>query len=191
MFMNRKNEIRKIVKEQLAILNKPLYEDKSYRIATQLYQDRSWRAAKTIGVTISNFPEVDTYQIIRKAWELGKRVVVPKCIPAQKQLIFRTIESFTDLETVFFGLYEPVEELTTAVDAESIDLLIVPGLAFDRCGFRIGFGGGYYDRFLADYHGEAISLAFQAQLFEELPVEEHDIPVAKIITETAVIVADE
>ncbi|PLR76955.1 5-formyltetrahydrofolate cyclo-ligase [Bacillus sp. V3-13] len=189
--MNRKSEIRKMVKERLAALNKPLYEDKSYRIATKLFQDRSWLEAKTIGVTISNFPEVDTYQIIRKAWELGKRVVVPKCVPAQKQLIFRTLESFAHLESVFFGLYEPVEELTTPVDGETIDLLIVPGLAFGRSGFRIGFGGGYYDRFLAGYHGETISLAFREQMFEELPVEEHDLPVAKIITETEVIVADE
>ena len=93
-------------------------------------------------------PEVDTYQIIRKAWDEGKRIVTPKCLPKDRQMDFRVLDRFDQLESVYFGLLEPIESKTVRVDPEEIDLLIVPGMAFERRGFRMGVGGGYYDRFL-------------------------------------------
>ena len=68
-----------------------------------------------------------------------------------------------------------------------IDLLIVPGLAYTQAGYRLGFGGGYYDRFLRDYDGKTISLAFNCQMIPQIDLEEHDLPVSKIITNTEVI----
>jgi 5-formyltetrahydrofolate cyclo-ligase len=73
------------------------------------------------------------------------------------------------------------------VDASRIDLMIVPGLAYTREGYRLGFGGGYYDRYLQNYHGKTISLAFNEQLVPNFLVEEHDIPVSEIITNLGVI----
>jgi 5-formyltetrahydrofolate cyclo-ligase len=185
--MNNKNSTRKQMKETLSRLNKPLYEDYSYKIACMLYGDEAWKQAEVIGLTVSKQPEVDTYQIIRKAWELGKQVVVPKCEPQAKRLIFRTLNEFSQLESVFYGLFEPIEELTKEVDAKRIDLMIVPGLAYTNEGYRLGFGGGYYDRYLQNYHGKTLSLAFNVQLVPSLLVEEHDIPVSKIITNHGVI----
>ncbi len=177
-----KNTLRQKMKETLHRISKPLYEHYSYQIAQTLYDDPLWKSSQTIGITISNPPEVDTYQIIRKAWDEGKTVVIPKCLPKEKQMNFRILERFNQLESVYFSLLEPIEASTTRVDPEEIDLLIVPGLAFTMEGYRLGVGGGYYDRFLQNYHGKTVSLAFREQMVNQLPKEPHDIPVEKIIT---------
>jgi 5-formyltetrahydrofolate cyclo-ligase len=179
--MNKK-ELRSLIIGELKKLSKPEYEQFSYEIANQLFAEELWGKSKTIGITISNYPELDTYQIIRKAWEQGKRIVVPKCHPKVKHMSFHELKQFTQLESVYYGLLEPIEAITKTVDKEEIDLLIVPGLAFTNEGYRLGFGGGYYDRFLPDYKGSTVSLAFPTQLKAKLPIEEHDIPVQKIIT---------
>lgn len=185
--MNDKNIIRQRMKETLSKLSKPTYEDFSYKIAQRLFEEEYWKQAIVVGITISKPPEVDTYQIIRKAWELGKQVVVPKCYPKEKKLSFRMLTEFSQLESVYYGLLEPIEEQTKEVLPENIDLLIVPGLAFTSEGFRLGFGGGYYDRFLPDFLGDTLSLCFHSQVISHFPIEEHDIPVSKIITNNEVI----
>ncbi|RLQ98333.1 5-formyltetrahydrofolate cyclo-ligase [Falsibacillus albus] len=185
--MNKKKQIRKKMKSSLEELEKLVYEQSSYLISKRLFELEDWRNANTIGITISNGTEVDTWQIIRRAWTDGKRIVVPKCLTESKELLFKQITDFTQLEKVFFGLYEPKAE-QEAIDKHQIDLLIVPGLAFMKDGYRLGFGGGYYDRFLADYKGNTVSLAFQRQLVESLPIEDFDKPVKKIITDQEVVV---
>ena len=151
-----KAELRKTMSESLKQLSNELYIKQSELIADFLYKDDLWNKAKTIGITISRPPEVDTYPIIRKAWEEGKRVVVPKCIPKERSLDFRALENFEQLESVYYGLLEPIESQTTKVDPKDIDLLFVPGLAYSSDGYRMGFGGGYYDRFLTDYKGSTL-----------------------------------
>ncbi len=184
----RKKELRAEMKETLSKLPKSLYDDYSHRIANLLFNDEDWLQANVIGITISQKPEVDTYQIIRKAWELGKQVAIPKCDPKEKKMSFRLITQFSQLETVYFGLLEPVAHLTAEIEPESIELLIVPGLAFTANGYRIGFGGGYYDRFMKNYFGKTLSLAFSPQMIPDFETEEHDIPVSKIITNEKVII---
>jgi len=186
--MDGKLEIREKLKSELAKLDLPIYEDLSYQIALNLFNDLGWKQAKTIGITVSRPPEVDTFQIIPKAWEQGKQVVIPKCLPKTKEMEFRILEKFSQLERVYFNLYEPIVDKTKKVDPNQIDLLIVPGLAFNSSGYRLGFGGGYYDRFLKHYNNETVSLAFPQQLVEEIPVEAHDLPVGKIITSQGVFV---
>ena len=77
---------------------------------------------------------------------------------------FRILDCFDQLESVYFGLLEPIESKTKKVEPKEIDLMIVPGLGFDKDGFRLGVGGGYYDRFLQNYNGNTLSLAFQEQM---------------------------
>jgi 5-formyltetrahydrofolate cyclo-ligase len=185
--MKEKSELRQEIKEKLSALSKPLYEHWSLAIARALYETKEWNEAAVIGLTISKAPEVDTYQIIRKAWELGKTVVIPKCNPKDKSMTFRTLTSFTQLESVYFGLYEPIEKETKETVSSEIDLLIVPGVAYNLQGYRVGFGGGYYDRYLSAYTGKTASLAFTPQINENLPVEQHDLPVSKLITEKGII----
>ncbi|EPE60492.1 5-formyltetrahydrofolate cyclo-ligase family protein [Exiguobacterium sp. S17] len=81
------------------------------------------------------------------------------------------------------GILEP----TTAETDLDIDTCIVPGRVFDRSGYRIGWGGGYYDRFLATYRGATIALAYDVQVLDEIPIEPHDIPVELIVTEREMI----
>lgn len=178
-----KKDIRKLILSDLKKLDKSTYEQHSFEIVRKLYQLPVWKESDTVALTISRSPEVDTWQIIRSGWLEGKRIVVPKCIPQTKQMVFRQITSFTQLESVYFGLYEPKEDVTTEVSGQEIDLMIVPGVAFNRQGYRIGFGGGYYDRYLQHFNGQTLSLAFSLQLRDELPIEKHDIPVKAIITE--------
>lgn len=179
---NDKKLLRKQMLDQMTELSKPEYEQLSYQIACRFYNSALWRQAKTIGITVSKVPEADTWQIIRRAWEEGKRVAVPKCIPESKQMVFRELNSFMDLESVFYGLWEPNPEKTEEILSEEIDTLVVPGLAYMKNGFRLGFGGGYYDRFLEHYKGRTVSLAFEMQFITGFPVEDHDRPVEMIIT---------
>jgi 5-formyltetrahydrofolate cyclo-ligase len=185
--VDEKKQLRRQLKEELSALSLPLYEHWSFQIAQQLYKDEFWEKAATVAITISRFPEVDTWQIIRKAWEQGKRIVIPKCEAKSRTMDFRELTVFSQLESVYFGLLEPIVSETSSVPAEEIDLVIVPGAAYARSGYRLGFGGGYYDRFLANYHGNTLSLAFEKQLINSLPIERHDIPVRKIISNKEVI----
>ena len=87
-------------------------------------------------------------------------------------------------------MLEPIVEETTSIKKEVIDLQIVPGVVFSNEGYRIGFGGGYYDRYLTDYNGYTLSLAFECQTGYVIPIETHDIPVRKIYTEKREILCD-
>lgn len=157
-------------------------------IHERLFNLDAWQTAKTVAVTVSMGSEIDTREIIEKAWEEGKTVVVPKCLPKERHLDFRTITTYDNLETVYYGLLEPKVTETASIHKMEIDLIIVPGLMFDTEGYRIGFGGGYYDRFLVDATAVKVAQAFDVQIIENLPRETHDIPVDRILTPSRSIV---
>lgn len=175
---------RKQVLSLLQEMTATEYKQKSAIIVDRLLEDPAFLAAKTIGMTISAFPEVATRNLIEKCWATGKRVVVPKCHRASRTMDFRAIEHINQLEVVYMNLQEPIVSKTIYIEPGDIDLLIVPGVVFSKEGFRIGFGGGYYDRFLAGFSGATRSLAFDCQIAESIPVEAHDLPVQGIFTES-------
>lgn len=185
--MDLKARLRNEMKAKLKALSSEQHRTWSCEIANHLTQSEYWKNANTIGITISRYPEVDTEPIIRQAWAEGKRIVVPKCNPSEKSMTFRTLNSFDELEVVYFGLKEPIESITEPIDKQSIDLLVVPGLVYSQEGYRIGFGGGYYDRFLIDYPKVSLSLAFRIQMTSHLPKETHDLPVEFIITNEGIV----
>ncbi|MEN1970526.1 5-formyltetrahydrofolate cyclo-ligase [Lentibacillus sp. N15] len=164
-----------------------LPEDKKQNIeralVAQLITLNCWQQAGMIGITISQGLEWNTKPIIESAWREGKTVCVPKCLPKDKQMTFYQLDTYDQLEKVYYNLLEPKSDETKSVTKAKIDLLIVPGLLFDKHGFRIGFGGGYYDRFLQDFSNQTISLASSQQLIDHLPTEIFDIPVDLILTE--------
>lgn len=182
---------KKIQRNQmLAMLNamdKADHEEKSLEIIRRLIASEEYKNAQIIGVTISRFPEIDTRPLIETAWKDGKKIAVPKCNNATREMDFRIIPNFDSLETVYMDLLEPIVEQTSSVSSEEIQLQIVPGVVFSNEGFRIGFGGGYYDRYLAMFTGGTVSLAFDCQTGQSVPVESHDIPVNNIITEQKLI----
>lgn len=168
-------------------MSKEAYQQLSNDIHTRLYTLPNWKEAKTIGLTVSRGREVNTSPIIERAWTENKHVVVPKCDPNTNSMEFREIHSFQQLEEVYFGLKEPVVSKTRIVTKNEIDLIIVPGICYDKEGYRIGYGGGYYDRYLTNYNKDTLSLAFSFQIIDMVPRENHDIPVNRIITEYGVI----
>ncbi len=186
-----KKELRLEIKKRLEILSEIEVKKGSKQIADTLFLTDSWRKSRVIGITLSRGREIETRSIIERAWQEGKEVSVPKCYPDQKKMIFYVISSFKQLEKVYFGLLEPITSETKPIESDHIDLMIVPGVCFTETGFRIGYGGGYFDRYLAEYQQQTISLLYECQLLTELPLESFDVPVQKLITENRIIECNE
>lgn len=160
------------------------------KLTNQLINSDLWKHAKIIGITMAQGFEWDTKAIIDAAWKQGKIVCIPKCYPKEKELVFYQFESYDELEVVYYHLLEPKPEAPKEINKARIDLLIVPGIVFDVLGYRIGFGGGYYDRFLMDYPNKTISLVSTIQIVDHIPAESFDIPVQYLITEEKIIQGD-
>lgn len=178
-----KRDYRIKVQEKLSEMNDQAYRERSLEIAQQLVQEPSIQKANIIAITLSNQPEVDTTFIIEELWKLNKYIAVPKCNPKDRSMQFYKINSFDETERAYKNILEPIPERTELVEKEQIDVMIVPGVIFDRHGYRIGFGGGYYDRYLVGFKGMRISLAFEEQLLNEIPRESHDLPVHILLTD--------
>lgn len=182
--MNSKHYIRNQVKEALESLTDEQYIQASQQIAEHLIASSDWKASDVVALTISRGREVNTVQIIQLAWEQGKRVAVPRADFIEKTMTFYEIKNFAELEEGDYGLREPVPDVCPVVSFDELDLIIVPGLAFDKDGGRLGFGGGFYDRFLPKVRVKTIALAFSCQLVPLVPTEEHDQKVDDIISPT-------
>lgn len=179
-----KNELRQHITKQIEELSDERRQAIEADLRNQLTQTTEWQQAKTIGITLSHELEWDTYKTIEKAWNEGKIVVVPKCIHKTKEMIFYRIDSFDDVKAGYAGILEPIESETTKWDKQAIDLLVVPGRVFDKTHYRIGFGGGYYDRFLADFNQPTISLVWEGQLVDQVPTNQYDLPVDQLVVST-------
>lgn len=173
---------RNAMRDQLTSLDEGTYNNYSKQIEDQFLRQVAATDASTIGITISSFPEVDTWGIIKQLWIMGKNVAVPKCTPFDKSMIFYQIQNFDQLERVYMHLLEPNPLISKAITPQEIDILVVPGIVYSEKGYRIGYGGGYYDRFLMNYKGDTLSLAFDIQVVKYVEYDVFDIPVDKIIT---------
>nr|WP_285890068.1 5-formyltetrahydrofolate cyclo-ligase [Halalkalibacter oceani] len=180
--VNQKNFIRAKTKEALEAMSDQDYIRDSRQIAEHLVNSSYWQASQLIALTISRHREVDTYQLINQAWKEKKRVAVPRTNVNEKSMRFYELSSFSQLEKRYSDLMEPLPEACTPVAEEQLDLIIVPGLAFDQSGARLGFGGGFYDRLLARVGTKTVALAFSCQLYPRLLTEAHDQLVDHIVT---------
>lgn len=178
---------RDLVLAKLKEMDEEKHREKSAAIIEDLAADPVFKAADIIGLTISAYPEVDTKKLIELIWREGKQAAVPKCIPKSRGMDFYIITDFSQLEVVYMNLQEPKTSMTRYAAPKEIDLMIVPGVVYCQSGYRIGFGGGYYDRYLARYDGHTRSLAFGVQMVEAIEAESHDIPVEGIYTENGFI----
>ncbi|NLY11638.1 MAG: 5-formyltetrahydrofolate cyclo-ligase [Firmicutes bacterium] len=156
-------------------------------ILDSLFNHEAYQKAISIMTYIGFGSEIDTWQIIEQAWANGKIVYVPKIVKTTERstMIAVKINERDDLAAGTWGILEPIN--SEPADASEIDLIIVPGLAFNAQGYRIGYGGGYYDQFLPHVRGRTIALCFDRFLREDIPVESWDIPVEIIITEKRVL----
>ncbi len=178
--LNKKDLIRKeVFKRRKAADVQKVHAD-SGLICEKLCALGEFQKAEWIYVYIDYKNEVMTGEIMTKALSMGKHVAAPKVVG--KDMIFYEISSLQDLEPGYFGIQEPREDLPKAECEEAF--LVMPGVAFDRMKHRVGYGGGFYDRFL-EKHTKLYkaALAFEFQMFDEVPVEPTDILPDVVITE--------
>lgn len=131
---------------------------------------------------VSGEIEVGTAYIIEDAFQRGKTVLAPKCVRGTNVMHFYRLRGWDDLGTGLYGIQEPLEHCER-FDSFTNAVCVVPGLSFDMRGFRLGFGKGFYDRFLAKHEVTKIGLCFENCITDQLPADEYDISVDKIITE--------
>ena len=162
----------------------------SRQICNRLTALPEYRSANTLSTYVSMPTEVQTLELITEAWNDGKKVTVPCCI--ENQLRMFHLESMEDLAPRTLGILEPRDELRRReerwLDVSRIDLFVVPGIAFDRSGGRLGYGKGYYDRLLADAQPSVpkIALALECQIIDRVPMTARDIFMDYVITEKTV-----
>lgn len=163
---------------------------KSDSIIDSLLNSEFYKDSKVIMAYIDFRNEVQTERFIKQAVADKKRVVIPISVVETRQLILSEIIDYdSELESGAYGILEPKPEFIREVDPLLIDLVLVPGVAFDKKGFRIGYGAGYYDRFLERVRADIpkVALAFELQMVEDAHPDAHDFPVEYIVTEAGVI----
>lgn len=182
--INNKSLIRKQILNKRKSLEESFVASASRDILDRLFALKEYREANLILTYADHKGEVETSALIRDALKKGKKVACPKV--SGKEMDFFLIGSLDDLKRGYMGIPEP--DTLEKVSAKD-QLMIMPGLAFDEKCHRIGYGGGFYDRFLSKYpgHCDKIALAFEFQIFYDLPYDEFDICPDMVITEKRVI----
>lgn len=187
-----KRALRNEILSKRKALSKEEVNKKSSAISNLLFSTEQYKKSKYIMCYIDFRNEVRTEEIIRMALNEDKNIIIPISIVETKQLVLSQLLDYDkELESGTYGILEPKKEFIREVNPELIDLVLMPGVAFDRRGYRIGYGGGYYDRFLTriDDSVPKIALAFDLQLVPHVRKGRYDIPVDYIITEKEIIKA--
>ena len=178
-----KNEIRNNIKNERRQMDKELKKTLDAGITANVRKLYQYRSAQTILIYMSTEIEVNTIDIIKNAWEDGKRVAVPRCIPDTRQMEFHYIESFDQLSKGAFSVLEPSTELPMVTEFDRC-LMILPALSLDYLGYRLGYGKGYYDRFLSRFEGNMVGICYSECVQRSLPHGRFDRPVELLVTES-------
>jgi 5-formyltetrahydrofolate cyclo-ligase len=180
--------LRKRMQAQLARQRAPDIRVKSAAIWERLSVLSEFTGATRLLVYVSQEREVDTHGLIRQLLAMGRQVYVPCFEPARRQYGASELRDFdADLATGEFGILEPKPGAIRPAAPDQIDGVLVPGLAFDETGNRLGRGRGYFDRLLREMRGVRIALAFDFQILTEVPAEAHDARMDFVVTETRVL----
>lgn len=180
-----KKQVRKYVKEKKKLLTPEYVKEYSGKLSELFCETEAYKKSAVILSYLAYNTEIDTNEIIKKAWSDGKTIAVPR-VTGEGQMEFFKITSFDETEIGFCGIPEPkteVDDIPNFTEA----LMIMPGLAFGRDHSRIGYGGGYYDRYIEREEKRGaiinkISLAYDFQIFDTLETEEHDKRVDLVIS---------
>ena len=181
----KKKSIRQELLKKLRSQDKEQRRLKSEKIREKLYAHEKFKTADTVMFYIAEDIEVDTEQMIRDSLKSGKKIAVPITIVSQNKLIASLLIDFDkELSKGPYGILQPKSDFVRPVPLRKIDLIIVPGVAFDSRGHRLGHGTGYYDRFLSKITENVltIGLAFDFQLVDNIPTSSHDIAVKELIS---------
>lgn len=190
--------LKKSIRERLLKLRESMdneqVKEKSRRITEFVLGFESFRDSNTVMCYMDFRNEVKTRDIIKYCISSGKKIAVPvidKCIKTGRRgivpYVINDVENGMEIGT--FGILEPKKDAEKRINPEEIDFVLVPGVAFDKKGNRIGFGAGYYDRFLSKVRKDCIKagLAFHSQILDNIPAEEHDICMDFIISDKGIL----
>ena len=172
-----KSELRKQVLQEMKALSQEQKQAIDQALNERLLQHPFYQEAKVIATYLSFPHEFQTQELIEQALRDCKKVLIPKTYP--KGRMDFVVYDPQQLVKTSFGLLEPQGDLEV-VDVSQIDLIHVPGLAFTTEGYRIGYGGGYYDRYLKHFSGNTLSTVYPCQIRDFIP-EDHDIPVQEVL----------
>lgn len=173
-----KKELRKRIREQKRAMTPEEIEARSAKLGELFVNSEAYRSAKTIYGYLPYNQEVRTVPMLEQALRDGKRVAVPKCYGDEMRFIF--MEDLGAVEKGYAGIPEPIADDPIADDETA--LVLMPGMAFDPQGHRIGYGGGFYDKFLAkEPNHPTLALCYEFQMLPHLETEEYDIPVDTVL----------
>ena len=173
-----KTALRREIREKKRAMTELQIEEASRRLGEKFIASSYYQAAQTIYGYLPYNQEVRTVPMLEQALKDGKRVAVPKVYGEEMRFIY--LEDLSQVEKGYAGIPEPIADAPVADDPEA--LVLMPGLAFDPQGHRIGYGGGFYDKFLErEPNHPTVALCYDFQMLESLETEEHDIPVDLVI----------
>lgn len=158
-----KQSIRETQKRRRAEMDPVRKAELDRDISKNVRKLNEYKPAKTLLVYVSTPIEVNTRTIIENAWADGKRVAVPRCIPDSRDMEFHYITSYDDLSPGTFSVLEPSPELPVVTNFSDC-LMIVPGMQFDMNGYRLGYGKGYYDRYMVRFSGKSAGICYSFEL---------------------------
>ena len=179
-----KKKLREEILKKLHDISREEKDSKVEKLKEKLFSLEEFKQAKCVMFYVSKHYEVDTHKMIDESIAMGKKVVVPITLKEEKTLRLSELKDREkELVRGHYGIHQPHENHVRPVSLEDVDLMIVPGLAFDKERHRLGHGGGYYDRFLEKAPPSifTIGLAFDFQIVDELPKHTTDIPVDRIL----------
>ena len=172
-----KAELRKKILQEMKALSQEQKQAMDRALTDRLLQHPFYQEAKVIATYLSFTHEFQTQELIEQALKDGKKVLIPKTYPKGRMEF--VVYDPQQLAKTSFGLLEPQGDLEV-VDPSQIDLIHVPGLAFSKEGYRIGYGGGYYDRYLENFGRHSLSTIYPCQI-QDFNSEDHDIPVQEVL----------
>ena len=181
-----KAQLRKRVLASRAVLSAELRSELSAQIAHKILLLASYRSARAVMAYVSFGSEFATSEVLHAALADGKILALPRIDRlAKRLLLYRVTDLELDLEPGVWGILEPKPDRCAALSAQALDLILVPGVAFDALGNRLGYGGGYYDRLLGSLCSSPflVAGAFSMQVVDRVPVTPHDKALHLIVTE--------
>lgn len=180
-----KKELRKELKARRRnISNKSVSDSK---ICNYLTESSIYKNADTILFYAALDDEINIDECIAVALSQGKKVALPVCLDDEGHMKFYYINSLKDIKTGFFGVREPDADICCEVVDFNHSICIVPAIAYDKKGYRLGYGKGYYDRFLENFSFISVGLCYNELIMDVLPIGEYDIPVDYIITQNGIL----
>ena len=177
-----KKVMRSVCLRERRAMGESLKRELDESIRERIRMCREYERAKTILTYVSSDIEVDTHGIITDALSEGKRVACPRCVRGTHEMDFYYIRSEDDLEERSYGIYEPVTDICPLASDVDGALCIVPGLCFDRRGYRLGYGGGYYDRYLGAHRLVTVGLCYSFFMVGELLHGRYDARMDRVVT---------